>query len=554
MARCNIDNIAGAEIMSRFCGYLTPAEEVEILEKFPGLCFYETFGSKNYRDCYCTRCGGSYDVWKSENKEFFRWHHNDQTECPYCGSSVQLKSLGRIKRFSGLDEHTRAAVIRVDQDGNLMISAGIATRQISGYNDLTPYIIWVEKCRYYLSPGKVIGWKRSIDYYFSQMFGPRPWVAMKTLHRPFNTNYFSNSDDLYWLIGLDKLSSSNFKWSQLEEWYHGESGNWLSEGGSPVRLCIEYLAEYAMHPQMEMAVKLGLTQAVTDLCNGRKNHKDLNWKADKPWTFLRLSKQDVKEFLRSASFDLLKWIHTEQKKNPEISVQSMIVLWDTVGGTSAPKLASCALRCEISPKKAARYISSQPGTSRSQVTDLWYDYLDMASKLGYDLSRPDVRMPKDLRERHDAAAQTLLLEENKEAAKKYAKRLKTLRDKYEFDFDGLRIVVPKNAGQIIEEGRTLKHCVGGYAARHINGKAVILFLRHSRRPERSYITLEMCGFDNNDIMQIHGYRNDNYEKCHVNPRLRHAKFLSMWQAWLKAGSKRDGSGKPILPKEKSDVA
>lgn len=550
MARCNIDSIAGAEIMSRFIGYLTPAEETELLEKFTGFCFYETLGRKNYRDCYCTRCGGSYDVWKSENKEFFRLHHNDQTECPYCGCSVQLKSLGKIKRFSSLDERVQVAVIRVDKDVNLMISAGIATRSISGYADLTPYIKWTEKCRYYLSPGKVMGWKRSIDYYFCQMMGTQPWCEMKSINEPFQAIPLRGLDGSYWLIGLDKLANSNFKWSQLEEWYHAETDNWLCEGGTSVRLCVKYLAEYAMHPQMEMAVKLGLTKAVTDLCEGKKNHKDLNWKADKLWEFLRLNKQDAKVFLRAPSLELLQWIHQEQRKNPKISVQAIVEVWDTVGSRSAPKLVSCAQMCEISPQKAARYISSHAGISRSQATDLWYDYLDMASKLGYDLSRTDVRMPKDLRARHDAAAQTIQLEEDKKAEKAYAKRLKTLREKYEFDFDGLRIVVPERASQIIEEGKILKHCVGGYAARHISGKTVILFLRHSRRPERPYMTLEMYGFDGNDIMQIHGYRNELYNKS-INPRARHAKFLYVWRAWLQAGSKRDRSGRPVLPKESS---
>lgn len=555
MAKCNIDAIAGAEIMSRFSGYLTQNEEEQLEQKFTGLCFYDTFGRKNYRDCFCTRCKHGFGLWKSVGPNFFKLHHNDYGVCPECGEDVKLKSLGRVKNFSNLNETIQAVFIRVDKEGNLLISAGRATRKISGWNDLSPNIDWTEKCRYYLSPGRLIGWQRGISYYFNQLMGVQPWQQKKTICKPFQNNTYYNYSDTYWLFGTEKLADSNFRYCQLEEWYHAETKNWLCEQDTQVRMCVEYLAEYALHPQMEMAVKIGLTDVVTDLCNGKKNHADLNWKADKPWDFLRLSKADAKVFLACPSLELLHWIHQEQKAWDGMKVPDMIQLWNSVGGQQAKKLAACALRCGVSAQRALHYLESWQGGTKAQKAELWYDYLGMAQNLGYDLSRLDVLMPKDLRARHDAAAQTLRLEEDEKAAKAYAKRLKMLRDKYAFELDGLRIVVPESTRQIVEEGKTLKHCVGGYASRHIDGKTVILFLRHSRRPERSFVTIEMCGTDNNDIRQIHGYRNEFYSDRAVRPEKRFEAFLSIWQKWLQAGSKRDKDGKPVLPKKrKTEVA
>lgn len=552
MAKCNIDAIAGAEIMSRFSGYLTPAEDNQIEQKFTGLCFYDTFGRKNYRDCFCTKCHGRFDLWKSEDPEFFKRHHNDETICPGCGEWVKLKCLSRIKNFSNLNETIAAAFIRVDKEGNLMISAGLATREIFGWNDLSPSINWTEKCRYYLSPGRVVGWKRGINYYFNQIVSEQPWQQMKNICKPFQNNTYYGYTDTYWILGTEKLADSNFRYCQLEEWYHAETKNWLCEQDTQVRMCVEYLAEYAIHPQMEMAVKLGLTGAVTDLCNGRKNHADLNWRADKPWEFFRLNKTDAKTFLTCPSLKLLHWIHQEQKLGSGMKVPDMVQLWKELDGQQVQKLAACAIRCGVSARRALHYLESCQGRRKAQGAELWFDYLDMAQKLGYDLSRPDVLMPKNLRERHDAAAQTLQLEENAKAAKAYAKRLKMLRDKYEFELDGLRIVVPESARQIVEEGKTLKHCVGGYAGRHVVGKTVILFLRRSRRPDRSLVTIEMCGFDNNDIRQIHGYRNDFCNR--VRPKKKYDAFLAVWQDWLRAGSKRDGKGRPVLPETRKDGA
>ena len=549
MAKCNVDAIAGAELLSRFSSFLTVEEEDQVKQKFAGLCFYETFGRRDYRECFCTNCEQPFTVEKYKDRDFFKEHHNDWTSCPICGEEVQLKSLGRIKKFSSLRETVPAVFLRADKEGALLISAGLATRQISGWNDLSPYVEWTEKARYYLAPGRAIGWKRSIDYYFGMMMGPQPWVQMKSICKPFQSNPYRCISDHYWLFGLEALERSKFRYCQIQEWYQEEAGSWLSESDSKVRLCVEYLAEYALHPQMEMAVKLGLTSAVTDLCEGRKNHRDLNWRADKPWDLLRLNKTDAKGFLRQPSLPLLQWIHREQKACPGIAARDMIQIWAAAGSAAqAEKLASCALRCQVSAQQALHYLERWQGGTVAQGAELWYDYLDMAGKLGYDLGRPDVRMPKDLRARHDTAAQTLQTEADDKAAKAYAKRLKMLREKYEFELDGLRVVVPETARQIVEEGKILQHCVGGYAARHIQGKTTILFLRRSRRPERSYITIEMCGTGQTDIMQVHGYKNEGYRGS-VSPRKRYEHFLSVWQSWLKAGSRRDRQGRPVLPQE-----
>ena len=61
-----------------------------------------------------------------------------------------------------------------------------------------------------------------------------------------------------------------------------------------------YLAWYALHPQIEMAVKLGFSDAVEELIEyGRKNAKLLNWRAKSPKDFLRLRPEDAKAVQRA---------------------------------------------------------------------------------------------------------------------------------------------------------------------------------------------------------------------------------------------------------------
>ena len=132
-----------------------------------------------------------------------------------------------------------------------------------------------------------------------------------------------------------------------------------------------------------------------------------------------------------------------------------------------------------------------------------------------------------------------------------------LTARYLYWSDTLLIRAPVNAGEIVEEGKRLEHCVGGYADRHLSGKTTILFLRRRDKPHVPLVTIEM---DGNTIRQVYGYRND-CASCQENPkgipaRKLYGAFLDEWLEWLNAGSKRYKDGRPKLPrkKHKEDVA
>ena len=71
---------------------------------------------------------------------------------------------------------------------------------------------------------------------------------------------------------------------------------------------------------------------------------------------------------------------------------------------------------------------------------------------------------------------------------------------------GLFIRIPQNTEEIVSEGKTLVHCVGGYAERHANGKTNILFVRKTDEPDTPYYTMEVS--NDYKIVQCRGYRND----------------------------------------------
>lgn len=75
---------------------------------------------------------------------------------------------------------------------------------------------------------------------------------------------------------------------------------------------------------------------------------------------------------------------------------------------------------------------------------------------------------------------------------------------YERIGDEFEIIVPKEPKDIINEGASLSHCVGGYLNSVASGYKTILFLRKVSEPDKSFYTIEV---NESKVIQIHGLHN-----------------------------------------------
>lgn len=74
----------------------------------------------------------------------------------------------------------------------------------------------------------------------------------------------------------------------------------------------------------------------------------------------------------------------------------------------------------------------------------------------------------------------------------------------------LCVMLPRTEEELAAEGKTLRHCVGTYGNQHCSGKP-IFFIRHYRRPERSYYTLQIDMTKAIPVeIQLHGYGNERH--------------------------------------------
>ena len=91
---CNMTPEESEHYLNQFHGYYIGREVEYVSEVFNHYLFYETWGTKNMRECVCTHtdCGnnGRFQLYKDEDPGFFRHGHGDCIECPVCGNPVQL--------------------------------------------------------------------------------------------------------------------------------------------------------------------------------------------------------------------------------------------------------------------------------------------------------------------------------------------------------------------------------------------------------------------------------------------------------------------------------
>ena len=565
--RCNMPEADRERVFQYFeeSPWLDDAEESQMLGCFEPILLYETWGTKNMRECTCSHCG-AFQVYDDEAPSFFKYHHGAKVDCPNCGDGVKLVSLGKMRSFDALNKvELRFSIFRNAPDGGLMVVSGWGRRQYS-WNDLQPGVHFVEKERQYFAPGVRMRWKRIWEYDGLCNTGqahPCGWEDCDYMKEPHNPTINWASDGSYYVIAAERIEASSLRYCQLEDWYHDRCKVWLTDTAEPVRFVHKYLSAYTAYPYIEMACKLGFYKAVDDLVlDNCKNAALLNWNAPTSWGWLRLSKVDGRAFLKAeGNLDLLRLYKTAQKQSDVPSMSAFLNMAARFGGEeNAGVLYAAAKKAGCSITEAVNYVErhkelDRPGT----VVQMWSDYLDMANTLEYDLSRRDVALPKDLRQRHDNAMATVAILGKQVMEQRHSLRVKQLDKMYAFDFNGYSIVAPASVKSIVEEGKTLHHCVGGYAARCMEGKVDILFLRRSRRKGVPYITLELTHrkspTDPVHIVQIHGYHNDLFKNGKVGqPKEQYAWFLDVWEDWLLHGSKRDKDGKPILPKRKEHSA
>ncbi len=448
---------------------------------------------------WCSCCGAFLDegemaaaVKAANGGILAKWHDAD-AECPQCGRMATVKEDFRMRSYNSLFEDRMIAYIHVAAADLIYIRVFDTAVQYGAdepEGDFYP-IFSREKYRFRLRPGEWVCEKNQENWY-----GARArFVREKTpLDEPVNK-------PLGGICGAARLEKSFLRYHQGQTYYDNCEEKTAYSGydyrNYAARYPLKYLCRFAEYPQMEMVQKLGLHWAVNDFVNeNRKNARLLDWNAKSVDGFLRLDRQTAKAYLAAGgSRDLLALYRACKGA---FDMQTLDTALRAVGDR-AEELVRALQSCGLSLVQARNYIEKKKIT----LSD-WLDYIGGARKMGYDLTVHNVALPKDFHEAHDAAIRGMSLADFRKLTKAQQRKLKARAKKYEWRIGGYVFRFPLAAREIVEEGKALGHCVGGYAGRHMDGKTNIVFLRRADAPDKSLYTIEIDGAE---VRQAYGAHN-----------------------------------------------
>lgn len=505
-------------------------------------------------------------MWEPHQREpKNRWSESatPHVECPFCGKPAIVKELRYTGKRKSLSSYRRAIVLRWYR-GALWARAYDCGKYYSAGYELTGYPVCKLVGVYRFRPG--LAEETSRSWYSNKPFGSvtqqdGPLTKGRwAIHSPFTANAEYGMG--YDVIGIEEIQESPFRYCCAADFSDRDSH------------LLEYLTACCFYPrQIEMLMKTGMTDVVTDLVvRGVKHAIAIDWSREKPTDSFGLNKQELKEFMgMQHNIKTIELYKRLKRKVPMAEVAEWVSC-----GVSIRDVFSQAKKWGVAPERLIRYLRGFVGcaryggrTSIDSAMRTWKDYLTAAEALGYQLHRDNVLLPQNLGRAHDEATEQhreVLQRERRRLERQHRKeerdrmaaaneayevRRKKLEQKYGFSINGYFIRAPINGAEVLDEGRILKHCVSGYADRHVKGSVTILFMRKEKSPDKPWLTIEMAG---NKLVQIHGYKNEGIHttkgRIAPDPREVYREFLDTWLDWLKKGSPRDISGNPKLPKKK----
>lgn len=471
--------------------------------------------------------------------------HNEYVTCPYCGARAKYKNAKKLRQKKNLLEY-HPVVLLDERDGDLFARA-YWTRKTYSRLDAAPEFYLVEA--YHFTPGRA-----TIYYDFDYTPKQRSISGnYDPVHRVITEPFIEGS--YYWyrytpyvVLGIEAIGRSSFKYCGYEEFEKGIEVKWGLENCRTRCDMMKFFAAASIYPrQIEMLIKTNLGELVYDLVCGRKKNKDIyDWSKSNYLDAFGLTKPEMRAWRESgANMKCISWYKKLRRAGVPEGFDALNYLSQALPYTvDANDFIRICCRMKLKPTKLFGYLCGGKLTVDDGEFQIYKDYIDMAANLDWDLGDETVKLPRDLHKKHDEASaeinEKILMADLDKVNSELVKRMR----KYNFEFGDYFIRCAVSANEIVREGKNLKHCVGGYAQRHMSGKLTILLLRRRDEPHKSLYTIEMHG---NKLIQIHGYENDRGK---AQPRDTMAWILDPWLNWIEKGSKRNEDGSPKLPKKK----
>lgn len=441
---------------------------------------------KNRTDYVCTSCG--HKGWKK-----IGWKRNENTTCPHCGAPV-IASLR-----NGMIQRREPVVVLQTMRENEWVERQL--RAVCTWAFEKKEIEILEDIRAIIPKNHTWGNVWYGTYQEQDEFCQEFWDTNRGNKRFYESYLYP--ENLQEVLPYGKLQHSGL--------------DILANKCKKINVNY-FITTYHRRPWMEYWIKAGLYRLATEVTRIYGmwgNPKYIRTDCKKLTENLRLNGNRLHRLREiDGGLDALEWLQYEEKR--ELSGKKIKISRESLEFLSAKRVDTedCQkILNELgSVNRMVNYMKKQK-TSPNSVAQIWADYLKMAQNEGLDVTDDIVRLPKDLKARHDELVERINARRDAERVKKEAEKYERLDKKivkhlpeakrYFWENKDYMIIPAGRCEELINEGKTLHHCVGAstrYMEKMAAGESWILFLRKKKELEKPYYTIEIS-MEDDKILQ-----------------------------------------------------
>lgn len=385
-----------------------------------------------------------------------------------------------------------------------------------------------------------------------------PWLANVIDEKGRLKGFRYNRDARYWHRASNPVDPENTGYSSGDGYYGYVRGGFVEIPGDDLAgqtgektglveylqadgcFPSHYLRQWRRYPNIENIMKTAFSGIAAKIVNldasGYQNTlaEKLNLTSTKPHEIVGMSKADFRAVCSAGGWNYecyCEWIRG-RKAGIVSSAAEFGGYWERYQQHDVRRAISMAKKMPgLTMEKLDRYLVDRQGLRPSDLhllEEVWRMHRQVY------LSPPRTEeewWPRNLLDAHDRLAMMVAVDSSDKMQQAFNRTAEMLAPLAWTDGD-LSIVIPRSSAELAHEGRVLRHCVGGYSKSHVSGSP-IFFVRHYRRPERPYYTLNI-GLTTGEPqrLQLHGYGNERHgphkEYAHSIPR-KVLDFCSRWE-------------------------
>lgn len=482
-----------------------------------------------------TMAGSPYDMMEGyPGEETIELENGESLECPGCGWNVEL---------------IRASALKGGRTKQILVSS---IERVGGY---TAVVYWLVS-RHITETGCSSGAVPRDAYVLDE----RGRITRYT-HKNGGGAFYAEKDAGAWRVTTNTRDSIHMQyhdWGSINNrkvggyfWDDvpdlddttGEKTGMEAYAKAGGEYYLDYLKLWRRNPQVENLVNTGWVKLVEDFVGhgvigynpGPNMEGCMDMAARKPHEMLGLTRQEMKEIRRRRG----QWNYEQQRlfrQYIEAGLQRepfdlLLKEFRTEGIRNLIRMQKDYKDADL--LRVRNYMRKQQ--MHMYELGILMDTRDAQRAVQNGPLTQEQLWPRNLIAVHDRLTIVRSVQVDPEKAAEYAQGFAEVLEDYrglEWTDGDLCIRLPRVYAELVAEGTTLKHCVGGYGEAHISRRDVIFFVRKYRRPERSYYTLDIRMKGTPEEVQLHGYGNErhgpNKKYTHKIPK-RVRDFCDRWE-------------------------